>query len=124
VGQTVRSDRRADFDWDRRPGRPWRTGSWPRAAHGGAVKDGRSPPPRGASAASVLDGAEYADHLVFTGAGRLGRVFPAEADGLDTVRASKQERPRRRSDEGAGGEWHEPGRSGGVVAVATAVATA
>jgi hypothetical protein len=73
---------------------------------------------------SVLDGAEYADHLVFTGAGRLGRVFPAEADGLDTVRASKQERPRRRSDEGAGGEWHEPGRSGGVVAVATAVATA
>lgn len=72
--------------------------------HGGAVKDGRSPPPRGASAASVLDGAEYTDHLAPTAAVPSGRVTPrpAEAGGLDTVKANKQERPRRRSDEGAG----------------------
>ena len=96
----------------------------PRAAHGGAVKDGRSPPPRGASAASVLDGAEYADHLASTAstastapiastastAVASGRVTPgpAEAGGLGNAGAGKQERPRRRSDEGAGAERHEP----------------
>ncbi len=74
--QTVESDLRADFAPGRQPGRLWRTGTWPRAAHGGAVKDGRSPPPRGASVASVLDGAEYADHLRSTAVVLIGRVTP------------------------------------------------
>jgi hypothetical protein len=43
-------------------GRAARSPSWmpPLPAHAGAVKDGRSPPLRGATAGSVLDGAEYA----------------------------------------------------------------
>jgi len=65
VDQVVTSDRRAGFrSWWPKTGSPGRTGTLPTGGARRPVKDGRSPPPRGASAASVLDGAEYVAHLV------------------------------------------------------------
>jgi hypothetical protein len=57
VDQTFASDRRVDFHLGSgRPGRLWRTGTLQAGGARRPVKDGRSPPPCGASAASVLDG--------------------------------------------------------------------